>query len=121
MKNCETFPKVDLDLIFSTEFSHIGCFKDRDGDRAIKSLESKCNILKGRGNNRNDAIDKCYHCAKKEGYKVFAVQDDGDCHADSVGDYSKHGTSTGCYGKGRGGIFANDVYRINGKLCSFNS
>ena len=51
---------------------------------------------------------------------MFAVQDDGDCHTDSVGDYKKHGASADCYGKGRGGIWANDVYQINGKLCSFD-
>ena len=110
------FFQLRLFKIFFIEFTHIGCFKDRDGNRAIESLESKCNILQGRGQHRDSAIDKCYHCAKKAGYKVFAVQDDGDCHADSLGDYSKHGKSTKCFGKGRGGIFANDVYRINRKL-----
>ena len=55
----------------------------------------------------------------KRGYKLFALQDDGDCHADSVGDYNKHGKSNKCAGKGRGGVYSNDVYRINGKLSSF--
>ena len=117
--NCDSNFVLALEIFFFIEFSHIGCFKDRHVDRAIKSLESECDILKGRGQHRDSAIDKCYHCAKKRGYKLFAVQDDGDCHADSVGDYNKHGKSNKCAGKGRGGVYSNDVYRINGKLSSF--
>ena len=91
----------------------MGCFKDKQ-DRAIKSLETKCDLLDGHQNNRRDAIDKCYRCARRFGYKVFALQDGGQCFSDATGDFERYGTAT-CSGNGLDGRYANDVYQINGE------
>ena len=52
--------------------------------------------------------------AKERNYTIFAVQNDGHCQgsADPNVTYDKYGPATNCQ-HGRGGGWANDVYRIN--------
>ena len=61
---------------------------------------------------RGNEIEKCYQCAKKKGFSIFAMQYGGACQADDRGLYDKDGTSDACWGGGLGGPFANDVYKI---------
>ena len=63
---------------------------------------------------RTDAINKCYQAAKKLGYKIFALQDGGQCFSSETATvtYNKYGTSSDCESGGKGGPMANDVYKI---------
>ena len=50
--------------------------------------------------------------AKARGFKVFALQDGGQCFgSDDLNAYKKYGGSTQC-SDGTGGPFANSVYEI---------
>ena len=46
---------------------------------------------------------------------MFGLQDGGFCVGDNEGLYAKHGESTACM-HGKGGSWANDVYRVQGKM-----
>ena len=98
----------------------LGCWEDWPV-RTIPSLEGTDPRLDGMSGNgfyapymaRTDPIKKCYKVAKDHGYKVFAVQDSGQCRSSATaGDtYRKNGPSTQCIG-GEGYAWANDVYEI---------
>ena len=66
---------------------------------------------------QEDAIKKCYLSAKSRGYSVFALQDGGRCASstDAEDTYDMYGPSANCSSSGKGGVRANQVYRI-GKL-----
>ena len=50
--------------------------------------------------------------AKARGFKVFAIQDGGQCFgSDDLNGYKRYGGSTQC-SDGTGGPFANSVYEI---------
>ena len=93
-----------------------GCWKDTR-DRSLKnSLEGKsgCN-LDDRYKDRKHPIVKCYECARKYGFVIFAVQHSGECWAGGDDDsYRKYGRSTSCGRNGEGGAWANHVYKIVG-------
>eukprot|EP00058_Branchiostoma_floridae_P023189 XP_002608679.1 hypothetical protein BRAFLDRAFT_73901 [Branchiostoma floridae] len=99
----------------------LGCWADKWLDRTMPSLEGTDKRLDGRHGNgfymgymaRTDPVKKCYKVAKDRGYKVFAVQDSGECRSSATaGDtYKKHGPSTECIG-GEGYAWLNDVYEI---------
>ncbi|CAH1263721.1 Hypp2752 [Branchiostoma lanceolatum] len=64
----------------------LGCWGDRRRDRAIPSLERTDPRLDGKYRppfpkyrSRINPVEKCYKVAKDRGYKVFAVQDKGQC------------------------------------------
>lgn len=65
---------------------------------------------------RKNAVDKCALVTKSRGWKVFAIQDGGWCASSSIAHltYNKYSTADNCVG-GKGGMFANDVYIIDGK------
>ena len=86
---------------------------DKD-ERAILSLEGTTPILDGHYRSRTNTVEKCYKAALSNGYKVFAVQDDGQCMSSATAEttYSKYGESTACPASGKGGPFANNVYQI---------
>ena len=65
---------------------------------------------------RKNAVDKCAQVTKDRGWKVFAIQDGGWCasSANAHHTYNKYGTAENCVA-GKGGMFANDVYIIDGK------
>jgi hypothetical protein len=97
-------------------FTSAGCWKDT-GDRAVPPIEWESPILDfpaGNGNYkaRTDAINKCYRAALSKGAKVFAVQDGGWCAASTdPSAYMKYGQANNC-SAGKGGAWANNVYRI---------
>ena len=61
---------------------------------------------------RTDAINKCYRAARMLGYKIFAVQDGGQCFSASTVTHDKYGPSSACIRGKKGGPMANDVYKI---------
>ena len=66
---------------------------------------------------RKDAVEKCAEVTRSRGWKVFAVQDGGWCASSPTAHmtYNKYGTAVNCV-DGKGGMFANDVYIINGTI-----
>ncbi|XP_078619941.1 uncharacterized protein LOC144886984 isoform X1 [Branchiostoma floridae x Branchiostoma japonicum] len=94
----------------------LGCWRDT-ADRAIPVLEGtdprlySVNYLE-----RDNATEKCYQVAFDRGFRVFAVQDGGQCFgsADAHNTYKKYGPSTACAADGEGGPWANEVYQITG-------
>lgn len=68
---------------------------------------------------RKKAVDKCAQVTKSRGWKVFAIQDGGWCASSPTAHltYNKYGTADNCV-SGKGGMFANDVYIIDGKKCT---
>ena len=102
-------------------YTDLGCWKDT-GDRSIPTLEGLDPILDGDYWTRTDPINKCAEVARKNGYRVFAVQAGGWCAAtgDAENTYSKYGRSTNCQQDGEGGSLANQVYeqKIEGMSTS---
>ena len=93
-------------------YQQLGCWAD-SLPRAIESFEGKSSILDGHYKYRKDPISKCYLAAKSKGYKVFAIQDDGQCLTSSTASdtFDIYEKSTLC-SNGLGGPMANDVYLI---------
>ena len=93
-----------------------GCWKD-DLPRALTDIDSQ---IEANYNykSRELAIQKCLEAAKTGGYKVFAIQDGGQCFASmSLTSYRVYGGSTQCLDDGKGGPMSNEVYEIrNSKL-----
>jgi len=98
----------------SADYESLGCWKD-SGNRAIATLEGFDNRLAGHYQERANAIEICYEVAKSKGYPAFAVQNGGWCAGSSTAldTYKKYGSASNCAG-GKGGSWANDVYKING-------
>lgn len=103
-------------LRFPGFYSSLGCFSDNDQDRAVPTMEGTHQLLKGSFLSRKDAVEKCAKVTRSRGWKVFAVQDGGWCASSPTAHltYNKYGTAVNCV-NGKGGMFANDVYIINGK------
>ena len=96
-----------------TPLSSLGCWKD-DIPRALLNVEGSSEILDGHYKRRETAVQKCFKASLSKGYKVFAVQDGGQCfgsNTDTV-TYNKYGTSSDCLSDGEGGPWANAVYKI---------
>ena len=95
----------------------IGCFRDTS-HRAIKPLDGKLLLVRGNYQRRKKAIAKCALAASRFGFRVFGVQHGGWCASDprAFRTYAKYGRSNRCR-NGKGGPWANDVYRISGLLC----
>ncbi|XP_035694513.1 uncharacterized protein LOC118428529, partial [Branchiostoma floridae] len=98
----------------------LGCWKDTS-NRAIAIVEGSDSRLDGQYSRRKDAINKCYEVAKAKGNAVFSVQNGGQCGTSSNAQstYYKFGRSTACKTDGKGGGWANQVYRIIGAGASF--
>merc|ERR1712224_70675 len=93
----------------------LGCWKD-SLPRAIESFEDRSSILDGHYKNRKDPISKCYLVAKSNGFKVFALQDGGQCFTSNTasGTFDRYKESKLC-SNGLGGPMANNVYLITNK------
>ena len=94
----------------------IGCHKDAP-DRAIPLLEAMSQLLDGSYMQRAAAIRRCAETAYRLKLDVFAVQNGGQCFGGprTNMNYTKYGRSTQCPEDGRGGPWANQVFRINSK------
>ena len=100
---------------FYLSVKKIGCFKDTSR-RAIPGVDGRGPLLTGYYRRRRDAIKKCALYALMYGFRAFAVQHQGWCATGSRAHvtYRKYGRSNRCR-NGKGGPWANDVYRISGK------
>ena len=69
-------------------------------------------LLAGEYRTRKQPISKCADVAKRLGFRIFAIQNGGQCFAgsDDMG-YKKYGQSEKCL-NGVGGSLANDVYKL---------
>jgi len=97
----------------SPGYKHNGCWEDKE-DRAVPTMEYTDPRLDGASYwGRADAITKCYNVAKDRGMKVFALQHNGWCAGSTdPNGFKRYGPSGACYGEGKGGPWANDVYTI---------
>ena len=93
------------------QYTQLGCWADQS-IRAVPFIDVSDPQLTDDYKSRSDAIKKCFEVAKKRKMLIFAIQDGGQCFADDRLDgYQKYGESTKCI-DGKGGLLANDVYRI---------
>ena len=101
-------------IILSTfsEYTSLGCWRDKSA-RAIPKLDGTDPTLRDTYRTRRAAIDKCYKVAKERGLVLFAVQNGGQCFGSlSLNGYRYYGRSQRCR-NGKGGPWANDVYKIS--------
>lgn len=96
----------------------MGCFND--DSNALLSLETgNATYLDGHYQTRENSIMKCALEAVKNDFKVFALQNGGECfsgsHAHSS--YFMYG-NTSCPEGGKGGHLVNEVYLLGGSLSS---
>lgn len=98
------------------EYESVGCYEDKR-ERAIENATPLGYDLFGYYINKmkGSEIQKCALYAKLIGYKVFAIQNGGECLTSATAHktYSKYGESRVCKGDGKGGPFANQVYRLS--------
>ena len=75
-------------------------------------------LLRGNYQRRPNAIARCASEALKRGYRVMGIQHGGWCASGPRAQltYAKYGKSSKCK-NGKGGPWANDVYRISGEFC----
>ncbi|XP_066027384.1 uncharacterized protein [Pocillopora verrucosa] len=98
------------------EYESVGCYEDKRVPAIENATPLGYDLLgyyinKMKGNE----IQKCALYAKLIGYKVFAIQNGGECLTSATAHktYSKYGESRVCKGDGKGGPFANQVYRLS--------
>ena len=108
----------DFVILLSSSVKPLGCFKDT-GRRAIPGVDGRYPIVRGYYRRRKDAIRKCAFVALMLRASVFAVQHQGWCATGRRAHltYGKYGRSNGCR-NGKGGPWANDVYRVHGEFIS---
>ena len=101
-------------LSFSA-YTHIGCWRDTS-NRAIPQLDGSDPRIRGNYQRRTNAINKCYQVARQRKMVLFAIQHGGWCAAAvNFNGFKKYGKSNKCRG-GKGGPWANDVYRITNPI-----
>ena len=106
-----------MDTIVSLHLANsLGCYRDT-ARRAIPQMDGRNSLVKGYYRRRADAILKCALVALRFGYRVFAVQHQGWCATGRRAHvtYRKYGRSNRCR-NGKGGPWANDVYKIAGEF-----
>ena len=93
----------------------LGCWRD-EKEHVFLSLEKLDPKLGDPYETRQDAVRKCGEVAKSVSLDMFAVQHGGQCYGGRAAEshYKKYGVSRNCR-NGKGGPFANDVYKISRK------
>ena len=84
-----------------SEFKSIGCWTDNMAARAVAPLEGKHPLLKDSNYKaRTNALMKCAEVALDKKFKLFALQNGGQCfgQGDQYDSYKKYGPSYGCKG-----------------------
>ena len=115
---CDSKHDVSSTFFVDGPYRDLGCFKDSYPIRAMGELEGDSrviSILDGLYTRRYDEVQKCYKAASFLGFKVFAVQDGGQCFSSATANatFDRYGRSTECLSDGAGGPMANQVYKIN--------
>ena len=108
--------RVNTELSILHIVKSLGCFRDT-GRRAVPQMDGRDPLVTGYYKRRADAIIKCALVAMRRRWPVFTVQNGGWCATGSRAHvtYRKYGRSNRCR-NGKGGPWANDVYRIYGIL-----
>ena len=102
-------------FISFSAYTHLGCWKDT-ARRAVPQIEGSDPRIRGNYVRRGDAINKCYQVARQRKMIIFAVQNGGWCAAaTNLNGYRKYGKAGNCK-NGKGGPWANDVYRITNPI-----
>ena len=100
---------------FLSAYTYLGCWKDT-ARRAVPQIEGSDPRIRGSYRGRADAINKCYQVARQRKMIIFAVQNGGWCAAaTNLNGYRKYGKAGNCR-NGKGGPWANDVYRITNPI-----
>ena len=116
---CPTFKTEEIGIriahggsyIFLSAYTHLGCWRDT-GNRAVPQMDGSDPRIRGAYQRRANAINKCYQVARERKMVLFAIQHGGWCAAaPNFNGYKKYGKSNKCR-NGKGGPWANDVYRI---------
>ena len=101
-----------------SNYFNLGCWEDKSSRSIPELCNPNCRFKCDHPSysKRNDAINKCFECARNHGFSVFALQDGGQCvGGNDVESYKKYGRSDACKSGGKGGPYANQVYGINRK------
>ena len=95
----------------------LGCWKDHI-PRTLFNLEPTLKHEFGRYDTRGPAtFGICFRAARKDKYKIFALQAQGQCWVSVKDDnsYMRYGRSSSkCPDNGYGGPMANEVYEVVG-------
>ena len=96
---------------------NLGCWADTS-NRAVQPLEGLVSVLDGPYESRREALEKCIQAGYLRGYNVIALQNGGWCAGarDALYTYKKYGASNKCEADGKGGPWANQVYRLQIKM-----
>ena len=109
-----TWPKsADFLTILDVPYISRGCWQDEYAQRALTDIDQDVvSLKKGHYKRREHPEQNCMEAAKARGFKVFALQDGGQCFGSAdLNAYKRYGGSTQC-SDGTGGPFANSVYEI---------
>lgn len=88
-------------ISFYSVFKSIGCWADSPKNRAMDSLEGKNTQLKHHDyKTRVNALMKCAEAADDQDFKLFALQNGGQCFGgkNAENTYRKYGPSSECGG-----------------------
>ena len=102
----------------SLEYLSLGCFVDDANAHALISMENgNATFLDVPYRTRDKAVMKCALEAAKNDYKVFALQNGGECFSGSaaLSRYAMYGDAH-CPDGGKGGPLINEVYLLGGWL-----
>ncbi|XP_022798423.1 uncharacterized protein LOC111336565 isoform X1 [Stylophora pistillata] len=93
-------------------YASLGCWKDTE-TFAVTPLEGADPLLTEPYLTRKKPIDTCAQVARKHDFRVFAIQNGGACLSGPTAGrmFNQFGESSSCKA-GKGGLFANDVYRL---------
>lgn len=106
----------DLFFLF-TEYTQIGCFRVDSGP-LIPSLEHNDPLLDGDFAVRTQSIGKCLNAARRQGNKMFAFKNGGECLSSADGHLdvtTKYEESDDCVNK-EGGAYAMNVFLLKGYI-----
>lgn len=121
--NCNTIPFLNF-LIWSLCYIYLsgsfsvtslGCYQDRvtnPSQRVFSTVFLQVNIVRWWPDS-NHIIQACAAAALARGYRIFSIQDFGDCRwgPNAERDYAKYGLGWYCY-RGLGWIGSGTVYRV---------
>ncbi|XP_068706122.1 uncharacterized protein [Montipora foliosa] len=111
--------ELDID---GQKFGSLGCWKD-SWSRSLPTIEGEHYLLMDPNyKGRKYALFKCARAALDKGYKVFGIENGGQCFASTSGDkrYHKYGASKDCKDDGKGGPWSLQVYRFSAKDFAVN-
>ena len=117
-----------VESIESFSLQPVGCYKDRNSDRALPDFYHtlRGNIQWRKPRRGLDlVVNECAEKAYQIGYEYFGVQNYGECYGNGT-NYAKYGGTNVCdmYDKGAGHAVGksstNFVYRLNKTIIELN-